>query len=450
MNEKKREISKLDLEKEYLEKTQNNKNPAPIQILDEELQTIIFEVANTYGFNIDYIMFGILTASAIAIGKSCQLKVKENWIVKVNLFTVIIGRPGDAKTPTLKFCFKPIIDEDNQYYEDYELELKEFKKIKDKEGIEKPILKKNLISDFTPEALTLAHKVNKNGLGVFSDELNTWLKNMNRYNNSGEEDNYLSIWSGTPITIDRASGKSIRIKDPCISVIGGIQPKIIAELTKGNKGDNGFLDRLLFVYPENIEKIKWNNKKIKPIYLSNYQNIISNLLNLKCDNTESNPKLYTIEKNAQKYLNKWQNENTTNDLFEYERGISIKLEDYIFRFILILHLISAATKNKNAKKEIPLSTIKNGIQLYEYFFFNAMKVRDQLIPQNYLDTLTPLKKEIIEQLPNSFTTGEGTAKVCKIINGRKQISERSFMTFLRDRRIFKRISHGKYEKVIKK
>jgi hypothetical protein len=50
------------------------------------------------------------------------------------------------------------------------------------------------------------------------DELNGWLKNFNRYNSSEEAETYLS-GAETQITTDRASGKSLRLEDPCLSVI---------------------------------------------------------------------------------------------------------------------------------------------------------------------------------------------------------------------------------------
>ena len=138
-------INKTDLENDYLKLAQRNENPFPIEIFSKELQEIIFETASVYGFNIDYLGAGILTASSAAIGKSYQLKVKSGWVVKANLFTVIVGRPGDGKTPALNFCFRPISSEDDQYFSEYDKLMDEYeKKLKteNKEELTKPHLKK--------------------------------------------------------------------------------------------------------------------------------------------------------------------------------------------------------------------------------------------------------------------------------------------------------------------
>lgn len=445
-------IEKIDLENDYLKLVSKNDNRFPLEIFEKEMQEIIIEYSNVYGFNLDYLGAGILTAASAAIGKSYQLKVKHNWIVKGNLFVVIIGRPGDGKTPSLNVCFKPISDEDDRYFLEYEKLMDEYEKslknkTEDSEEITKPYLKKNLINDFTPEALVLAHSYNKNGLYIKVDELVSWLKNFNRYNNSGEAETYLSLWSGEPISKDRASTRSIRVIDSFIGVIGGIQIGILKELAKGGRESNGFMDRFLFVYPEKIDKIKWNNNEINETYIENYHTIISKLLNLKNENEDSHTQL-KIERKAQEFLNEWQNNIETCDLFHYERGISVKLEDHIYRFSLILQLLSNATTDARNNTDIQLVTIKRAIKLYDYFFYNAMKVRSQLTVNDYYESLTELQKTILSELDNKFTTQEGLKIACKKINGKARISERQFKTYLNDKKMFKRISRGNYEKLM--
>ena len=293
----------------------------------------------------------------------------------------------------------------------------------------------------------LAHSCNKNGLYIKVDELASWLKNFNRYNNSGEAETYLSLWSGEPISKDRASTRSIRISDSFIGVIGGMQIGVLKELAKGGRESNGFMDRFLFVYPEKLEKIKWNNNVIDEIYITNYHTTISNLLNLKNDNENSHT-ILKIEKKAQKFLNEWQNNNKTSDLFEYERGISVKLEDHVYRFSLILQLLSNAITGKENNIDIQLTTIKGAIKLYDYFFLNAMKVRDQLTVNDYYESLNELQKKILEDLPSEFNTKEGVEIACKKVNDRARISERQFKTYLKNKKMFKHISRGSYKKML--
>ena len=267
------QIDKIDLENDYLKLVVNKKNLFPIDIFSKTTQEIAYEAKDKYQFSLDYIGAGILVAVSTAIGNSLKVKVKNGWVEKANLFTVIVGKPGDSKSHALNFCFKPIHIKENSLFHDYSEMLKEYEnelKSDNKNKLSKPTLKKYLISDFTPEALIMHHSNNKKGLYVYVDELNGWIKNFNRYNSSGEAETYLSLWSGTTISMDRASGKSLRIKDPFIGVIGSTQISVLKSFAKNGRGSNGFMDRLLFVYPDTQKTLKWNINKIDDRILQNH------------------------------------------------------------------------------------------------------------------------------------------------------------------------------------
>ena len=270
-------IDKLDLEIDFSILTNRNTNRFPIEVFPKLLQDIITEANKKYKFSADYLGTGMLAACSSSIGNSHKILVKQNWIEKVNLFIVIVGKTGDSKTHALNFSFKPIHIKEDLLYDEYLDELKSFNENVPSEGESKnskPVLKKYLISDFTPEALILNHSNNPKGLYIYVDELKGWIKNFNRYNNSGEEEIYLSLWSGTTISSDRASGNSTRIKDPFIGVIGSAQISVLNSFAKDGRSNNGFMDRLLFVYPDDLPPIKWNIALVDQRILENYFNLI--------------------------------------------------------------------------------------------------------------------------------------------------------------------------------
>ncbi len=440
---KKGNIDRLDLEKDYLKQKETNNNPFPIEIFPKAIQEIIIEAHDKYQFSIDYIGSGILSAASTAIGNTHKTLVKSDWIEQSNLYMVIVGRPGDSKSHALNFCYKPINEHENTLYREYENELKEYEANYNSENkTKKPSLKKYLISDFTPEALIMNHSNNPRGLCIYVDELSGWLNNFNRYNNSGEAQTYLSLWSGNTFSADRASGKSIRIHKPYINVIGSTQTSVLKDFAKDGRSSNGFMDRLLFVYPENKKTLKWNIKKVNMQTISNYSKIINNLILLK-KSPDNKSIIVQIEKKAKEYLFKWQNNRPDKYLFEYERSIDIKMQQYVIRFSLILHLLHNESEAKS-KNEIELNTIKSSIELFDYFYNNAVKVRSETTQRNYLETLTELQKTILYELPKEFTTAIGIKIACK----NKRISDRQFKTYLNDRKLFKRISRGNYIKIV--
>ncbi|WP_159022629.1 DUF3987 domain-containing protein [Formosa sp. L2A11] len=444
-------IDRIDLENDFLKLDSSNNNPFPVDIFPKALQEIIFEAHNVYQFCLDYLGAGVLSAASAAIGKTYKVEVKKGWEEKVNLFTVIVGRPGDSKTHALNFCFRPIHKREDTTFEIYEQELKDYiqeslNTNEDRSKLKKPLLKKILISDFTPEALIAIHANNKKGLYVYVDELHGWIKNFNRYNTSGEAETYLSLWSGTQISTDRASGKSQRISDPFIGVIGSTQISVLKEFAKGGRQTNGFLDRFLFVYPWKSTTLKWNLNTIAQVHLDNYFTIISSLLDLE-SHEEKTSEVIPLSSQAKHYLFAWQNSRPNQYLFDYERSIDVKLQQYVIRFALILQLIEYVIE-KGSNKQIELKAVKSGIRLFDYFYQNAIRVRQETTVRNYYESLTQLQRDILEELPKAFTTQEGLEIACKSLQGKNRISERQFKTYLNDTKLFKRCSRGHYEKVL--
>ena len=134
----------------------------------------------------------------------------------------------------------------------------------------------SLVSDITPEGLSLIHSQNRRGLCLLSDELSAWVKNFNRYNNGSEEQFWLSVFSAKPTMSDRKSSRSsIFIKRPFISVIGTMQNASFQNSPKVNARHNGFIDRILFVILKHELSTRWSMKQPTFDVADEWQNILS-------------------------------------------------------------------------------------------------------------------------------------------------------------------------------
>lgn len=174
----------------------------------------------------------------------------------------LVGRPGTNKSHPLSFAMQPFLELDYKANKAYDLAYAEYEKVmqmsrkeRTDSGIteqpEEPIRKRFLVSDITPEGLSLIHAQNKRGLCLWVDELSTWFKNFNRYNSGSEEQFWLSVFSAKATINDRkGSRNSIFIKRPYISVVGTIQKNILGELAKGERSNNGFIDRIPFCHAQ--------------------------------------------------------------------------------------------------------------------------------------------------------------------------------------------------------
>ena len=83
---------------------------------------------------------------------------------------------------------------------------------------------------------------------------------MNQYKGKGGNDPpiLLKVWSGKHIVIDRVKhklGEPTHIYSPHMGITGNLPPAMLAAMVS-KRGDIGFLDRWLFVYPDRRPKLK--------------------------------------------------------------------------------------------------------------------------------------------------------------------------------------------------
>jgi len=430
-------------------------NPFPVDAFPEPIQEIIKTTNETLNFPIDFIGASILYAASVAIGNTHRAEIFPGFDQNAVLYMAIIGKPGTNKTHPLKWALKPIEDKDNSNYALWEKKNREFEKVisipkKERLGNEfddpiKPIWKQYLINDFTPEALATVHKFNKRGLGVYTDELATWFKNFNRYNKGSEQEFWLSVWSGHPIKINRKTSDPINIALPFICVAGTIQPGLIKDLA-ANRIDNGFLDRLLHVFPDNLKKKPWSKIKLPQRIFDNWNMIISNLLEMipeQNDFENFEPQVLNFAPQAKQILCDWQNElteksNQTDD--DVLNGINAKIEMYAIRFALIIELMRFACGQSN-KGSIRIEAVQGALKLVEYFTKSALKVHSIISNANPIEQLPGLNQNVYCALPDTFTTGEGV-KIAENIG----MPQRTFKRWLTDKKLFNRNAYGEYEK----
>lgn len=430
-------------------------NSFPVDVFPKVIQEIMAATNESLNFPIDFIGASILYAVSVSIGNSHRVEIMKGWQENAVLYLSIVGRAGTNKSHPFSFALKPIEQRDNLKFQKYQKEKQEYdiisaltKKEREQQGYDdpvKPIWEQHLVTDFTPEALTDVLKINNRGIGVYADELASWFKNFNRYNSGSEEQFWLSVWSGKPIRINRKTSEPTYIPLPFISVAGTIQPGVLNELAD-NRTENGFLDRLLFVVPDNLKKEYWSETELDPSIFENWQNIIETLLDVSIIQDETNnpqPEILRFTPEAKQILFEWQKELTDQSNKpenEAISGICAKIEMYAVRLALCLQMVRFAC-NESDKKAIGIEAVKGALKLVEYFKKTAFKVQAIISNASPLEKLPTDKQNLFRELPDNFTTGEGV-QVAESLG----IAERTFKRFLSNRDLFKNDKHGKYEK----
>jgi hypothetical protein len=433
-------------------------NRFPVEVFPSPVQQVITATNENLNFPIDFIGASLLYAVSVAVGNTHSVEVKKGFRQSAVLYLAIVGRAGTTKSHPLSFALQPIVSQDKKTYRQYEQQRQDYektarlaKKDREQQVIDepiKPIWQKFLLSDFTPEALAEVHKFNKRGIGVYVDELAGWFKNFNRYSKGSEMEFWLSQWSGKPINIDRKTGEPVFIPLPFISVAGTIQKGILNELAKDSRTQNGFIDRILFVIPDNVQKEYWSETDLPSIVSDNWENIISNLLNLSVtsdDTLNPSPEVLRFTPEAKKVLFEWQKENTdqSNEAeSEALSGIFSKMDMYVLRLALILEMMRFAC-NESTKEAVSIEAVQGAVKLVEYFKSSAVKVNSILSNDNPLDKHPADKQALYNALPDTFTTKTGLQTAEGL-----GVAQRTFKYFLNERELFTRISNGEYQKRI--
>lgn len=445
-----------ELQKTVEAEQKAKQNPFPVEVFPEPIQEIITATNESLKYPIDFIGASILYAVSVSIGNTHRVEIMKGWQENAVLYLSIVGRAGTNKSHPISFALNPIEQHDNLKFQEYQRKKQEYdsistltKKEREQQGYDepvKPIWEQYLISDFTPEALVSVHSHNKRGLGVYTDELASWFKNFNRYNKGSEEQFWLSVWSGKPIRINRKTSEPIYMPLPFISVVGTIQPGVLNELAD-NRTENGFLDRLLFVVPDNLKKEYWSETELNPSIVENWQTIISNLLDVSIIQDETNnpqPEILRFTPEAKQLLFEWQRELTDQSNKpenEAISGINAKIEMYAIRLALILQMASYAC-NEGNKQAIGIEAVQGALKLVEYFKKTAIKVHSIVKDTNPLDKLPTDKQALYIALPDTFTTNKGV-QVAKSMG----MAERTFKRFLSNRDLFDNYAWGEYGKV---
>ena len=240
----------------------------PIDGLPDFVQQIIEEYTEVYSTPRDYIASSLLFATAFAIGDKFKLKTKYENIPL--MWLCVVGNVSIGKTAPLSFCLDYFNEKDKVAYKLYEFEKSEFDANQQKSkkeriaNIEKPSYMQYILNDYTPESIAPVHRINSRGLCVYRDELRGWFDDFGRYNNSGEQSNMLSGWYSQPIKINRKGSDPIFIPKPIIYVSGGIQEDLLSELAKDNRGESGFLSRMMFAYPDLALKTPYSEEELSP------------------------------------------------------------------------------------------------------------------------------------------------------------------------------------------
>lgn len=454
--------------KEDIDRTMGDDNSGttiPLGAFPKKIQEMAKVLVEYENYNQDYLLVSMLSAVAIAIGNTCQIRIKGCWTSSPILYVILVGRPGVGKTPPLDFAFKPIRAHDykllKKYKEDdeaYSLFMEKRKNRKftysQSEIPEIPILQRTVISDFTPEALMQAHNVNQRGIVAFVDEIMGMFNTVNQYSKGQLIEQLLTAHSGKPLDITRCSlDIPIHIEQPCINIIGTTQTKRVHELVDKGYGDNGLIDRILFAYPKRHTISPWQLHGTESNYdgrecFDLWADVVEKILALPCQYDDETgmviPTIINFTAEAQQHFFDWRNQtvdyiNSSKDDALID-GRIMKTHLNTARLALVIQMMRWAC-GEAGNENVDIDSVKAAIELGEYFEECYARLQKYMT----IDSIQPQKKILLDGLEHEFTTADALK-----IGEEMGLSERSVMytlTDLQTMKVIRKIKRGEYEKL---
>ena len=276
----------------------------PVERFDYELlpnafRGLVRNAATSMQSPPDFPAVAVMIAAGTVIGRQCGIRPKQldDWKEYPNLWGVVIGTPGVAKTPSMAYGLKPLDLLEADARKEHEVEVAKYLKAKElaelrtkalSRRIEKiyreaetelpelpelpdiptaPTMRRYATNSPTVEALAEIMRENPRGVLIIRDELVSLLRTLDREDRAEDRGYYLTAWAAKQsYTFDRIVRGNRYIPYVALSIIGSAQPDLIRsylqEAIAGGGGD-GMLARFsLMVWPD-IDK-NWRYVDCKP------------------------------------------------------------------------------------------------------------------------------------------------------------------------------------------
>ncbi len=375
--------------------------PFPVELFPEPIQTFLKSGSSALCCDPAYIATPLLAGLSVAIGNTCKIQLKRGWTEPAVIWSAIVGDSGTLKSPAIDLALKFIRekqDEEMQLYkaacEDYERNKDEYFQAmvdwkKNQEGevpsqpVE-PISTRWIVGDITVESLVQILQNSERGLLLLRDELSGWIRSFDQYKSgkAGDAAHWLEMHRAATLIVDRKSSdpKTVYVPHAAVSVTGGIQPEILQRVLGREYFENGLTARLLLAMPPRQPK-RWNEQEVDSSVEQAMAGLFKNLLSLQFNSqaeSTARPNILHLSDSGKVAWVKFFNEHADeqNALSGDESAAWSKLEGYVARFSLIIHLVRWAVQDPSLENAnvIDEKSITCGVKLARWFGNEARRV----------------------------------------------------------------------------
>lgn len=374
----------------------------PVEALPEPVRSFVRECAQAMGCDTSFVALPALGVIASCIGNAYRVILKRGWTEPSVLWCCTVGESGSLKSPPFKAVLRRLREAQQRAMDAYKQAMSEFEPERERYEDAKKQWKKNncvgdppvapeppklvryIVSDITVEALGPIIEADPRGLLMARDELAGWIGAFDRYASGKGSDapNWLSMYDAETVIIDRKTGepRTIYVPSAAVSVVGTIQPGILARVFTPEHLDNGMLARVLLAMPPGKPAL-WSEAEISETVEQRFDSMVESLLALAPgldDEGRPEPKFIGLDTSAKEVFIEWHDRHMqeTADLTGELAAAFSKLKGVCARLALQIHCVRcvASDSTVNDPSRIDVSSVESAIVLTEWFKHEARRV----------------------------------------------------------------------------
>lgn len=378
----------------------------PVNVFPPRIREFVLSVAEQTDAPVDFPALAALVVAGTAIGASRRIKIIPGWYEAPIYYAAVIAPPGAAKSPSINRVQRPMVAAQAQAFARFQRDLESWKAAEgEKRKLPRPVPQEMFTTDPTVAALTAMLAANPKGVLLSMDEILGWVRSFNQFNAGGNDQQYyLTLWNGQSLKVNRKTGDNpiLFVKFPYASILGGIQPIRLADLSGEGRGQDGFLDRFLFSYPAVKELPYWEPDDYEGTghdaeLADAWAQVWNRLYGLRLGRDDE-PEVLNLTRAGWEQSCRWYNAKVVDPARdpafpEYLRGFWLKLRAYYFRFALTLELMWWATTSEHAwdpPTEVSARSLTMAAALASYFQCQARRVAGYASPSEEVQQVDEL------------------------------------------------------------
>jgi len=324
---------------------------APISSLPAGFLQYVVAGAQAIGVPPEMIALPLMQMAGALVGNRVRIQMKPNFVQYPVLWVALVAEPGSAKSPALDHARRPLDtlqrEADERYHEllgqweeKVELWNRADKEIRGSKP-SRPKYRDYFTTNTTIEALVGILETTP-GVTVFKDELVSFITSMDQYRGGKGSDRqeYLSMWSGSPIKVNRRGGEPIFVQHPVVGMSGGIVSDRVIDLhdTKGTR--DGLVERFILIRCHVVPQ-PWTDDDFDPALLTPVVNAFRILDSLPPPVWDPDGITVFLDQDAKEVWRDWVDENRRLriEATGMARGYYAKLELIVPRIALILSML---------------------------------------------------------------------------------------------------------------